>query len=46
MIMLFLILPVISKRVCQSFRCISFDAGDEGMLKVSGWVLFCILGAV
>ena len=30
MFLLFLVLPVISKRVTQSFRCLHFDAGDDG----------------
>ena len=29
--MLFLVLPVISRRVCQSFRCDEYDAGDRGV---------------
>ena len=41
MMLLFLILPVIAKRVCQSFRCVSFDGGDNEVhtyLAVSAWV--------
>lgn len=29
MMLLFLVLPVIAKRVCQSFRCVDFDGGDN-----------------
>ena len=27
------VLPVISRRICQSFRCVTYDAGDEGELS-------------
>ena len=28
--LLFLVLPVISRVVCQSFRCATYDGGDDG----------------
>ena len=28
--LLFLVLPVISRVVCQSFRCVPYDGGDDG----------------
>ena len=31
MFLIFLVLPVISKRVSQSFRCVEFDNGDQGV---------------